>query len=666
MTEHDALQSILAEIAQDVANKGDGRTPAEAFDAYRTGLEPLVDPYVHDGFVDEQRALKRFFSETATLHLAVSVIPQWCAVHDVGRAEGFWDIHPEAGLFSWYKVPKALSSRIRDWAAAHSDIEDVVQAVALVAEGSLAGLRRRALGEFFTPTEIARHLVALADYDPLTISTHKVVDPSCGSGNLLASVAAAVVEAVQTGSLDAAKAVSGMNRNICGFDIQPIAVLLTRLQLLLASLPVLEHCGLPDANVYEILSFSSVQLADPLCDPEDRWDRFAPFDLVVANPPFMKVAKGSLPCVTYYEDVLAGQPNLYQLFLWWAIRATRPGGRISFLVPQSMRAGQYLNRLRQAIADSCELTAITCFPGGTGIFDSVDQQMMLVALRKRAKTPEKPNVAIRVSADRQSLDQLCALNVGNDQVVRMQGNRLVWCVSDDLIDYAIMGKVYECETVLREVDELRVLNGGFVWNQHKERLTPREGEKTLPLLSSASIGVHQLTFPPSDGRVSQRLFVDGTPPLTEPIHRDAAILLKRTTPHKTRGRRMVAALLSHSFLAKYPAYFAENHVNLICSTRSGVPEHDLLGLCAWLNSRLANFVFSMMNGSSHLSKFELELIPTPVPLLTELDDLAGNLLASPAEKRREVLDRIDEHISEYFGLSLEESQRVAQVVPPAI
>jgi len=666
MTKPENLQNILTEIAQDVASKSDSRIAAEAFDAYRRCLEPLAEPYVHNGFLDEDKALPRFLSETATLHLAVSIIPQWCAVHNLGYAEGFWDIHPEARFFSWYKVPKALSSKIRNWAIAHSDISDVLQAVALVAEGSLARLRRRSLGEFFTPTEIAQHLVALTDYDPLTILEYKVADPACGSGNLLAAVVAKTVEATQSGSLDPVAAISGMNRNISGFDIQPIAILLTRLQLLLASLPILKCSGLSDTNVYETLAFPCVQLRDPLSAPEDLWDLFAPFDIVLGNPPFLKVTKKQLPFVTHYEDILAGQPNLYQLFLWWAIRATRVGGRVTFLVPQSMRAGQYLRKLRREIANTCEMTAITCFVDRTGVFDSVDQQMMILALRKLTEGSKRADVAVQISANGQSLARRSALKVGQDQLVWMQEEKPIWCISNEMMDYAILAKVCEGQPVLGRSKEFKILNGGFVWNQHKERLRSTESDNTLPLISSASIGVHQFTFPPSGKRVSQRLFADATPPIAEPTHKARPILLKRTTPRKARGRRIVAALLADDFLAKYPTYFVENHVNLIRATQRSTADRYLSGLSAWLNSRLANFVFSMMNGSSHLSKFELEIIPAPMPLLGELSDLTNILLTSPAETQREILDQIDELIFMFFGLSSEESKRVVQVVPPAI
>jgi adenine-specific DNA-methyltransferase len=668
MTESKTLPSILTEIAQDVASKGDSQVAARAFKAYKRCLESLVEPYVGDGFLDEDKALPRFFSETATLHMAVSLISQWCATHEhqVGRTGGFWDIHEESRFFSWYRTPPDLSAQIRNWVTVHPDIDDMLQAVTLTAEDSLAGLRRHSLGEFFTPTTIAQHLVDLVDYGPRITLDEKVVDPACGSGNLLAAVVGRTAQAVHSGILDPLQAISALNSNTFGFDVQPVAVLLTRLQLLLASLPIWEHSELPGKNVYETLSFPGIRLRDPLSDPDDLWDLFARFDVVVSNPPFLKVTKSRLPFVEKYEKVLYGHVNLYQLFLWWAIRATRPDGRLVFLVPQSIRSGQYSSRLRQEITDACDVVAVTSFVDRTGVFDCVEQPMMAIALKKPAAESQKPDVKVRISANGQTLGEIPALTIGQEQVVWTQDGVSTWCVSNERMDYEILAKVFGEHTTLGEMEDFRILNGGLVWNQHTERLKPTGDEDALPLISSASIGVHRFIFPPSDKRVSKRLFVDATSPLPGPVYENTSILLKRTTPKIMRGRRIVATMLLNDFVERYGGYFAENHVNVIVPQQDDATSRQLLGLCAWLNSRLANFAFGMINVSSHLSKFDLSLIPVPISLLTELSSLAERLADNlPDEQIKETLERIDEKVFVFFGLSSKESQRVRQVVPSA-
>jgi adenine-specific DNA-methyltransferase len=373
--------------------------------------------------------------------------------------------------------------------------------------------------------------------------------------------------------------------------------------------------------------------------------------------------------VEKYEQVLSGHVNLYHLFLWWAIRATRPAGRLVFLVPQSIRSGQYSSRLRQEITNACDVTAITGFVDRTGVFDFVEQPMMVIALGKPSDAGiQKPTIRVRISANGQALGNNPELKVAQEHVVWTTDSTSVWCVSDKESDYGVMVKVCKGWTTLGQAKQFRILNGGFVWNQHTDRLRSTEDEATLPLISSVSIGPYNLTFPPLDKRVSARLFADASPPLPGPIYESAAILIKRTTPKIVRGRRIVAAVLFNDFLKRYPSYFAENHVNIVVAESGSPSDRHLLGLCAWLNSRLASFAFGMMNASSHLSKLDLSLVPLPVSLLPELGDLARQVTEAPADGqgKHKILDQIDERLFDFFQLSPAESRRVRQVVPAAV
>jgi len=139
-------------------------------------------------------------------------------------------------------------------------------------------------------------------------------------------------------------------------------------------------------------------------------------------------------------------------------------------------------------------------------------------------------------------------------------------------------------------------------------------------------------------------------------YQEIAFLIKRTTPKKKFGRRIVGTMLSYEFLNKHPVYFAENHVNLIKSNN----KNTLFGLAGWLNSRLANFLFSMMNGSSHLSVYELERFPMPKELIVELSSLAMKLYCG--EQSQNIQRQIDEKTFDYFNLTQQEQARVKELI----
>ena len=663
MADSTALSRIIAELAANVKLVGFKNLEANsAFEEYYDSLVPLAQPYIGNGFINKSQAYERFFSETALLHLTISLIKTWCCVNNLGSASKFFEVYPEAKPFSWYEVPQTFTSQIEKWICESSDLMNFPQEIALVAENTLAGLRRRALGEFFTTSEIAEHLFSIVNSNPTLLIGWKIADPACGSGNLLKTVVAHITDAVRNGLVSPELAITNINKNIFGFDIQPIAVLLTRLQLILTSLPIFSQIDRSEKDVFEIFPLPNIRLVDPLSDPYNYWDIFASFDLVIGNPPFMKIIKENLTNLSSYEEILNGQPNLYQLFLWWAIKATKSGGNISFLIPQSIRSGQYFIKLREKLSESCRITSITCFGEREGIFDTVDQHVMAIHLIKGIEEEEQSVTAIRFPLNGEDIINTQELRINQQKVIRVLNGKNIWCISEDQLDYDILDKVYRDPQFLLNLPEIQLSNGGYVWNQNKENLADNFKENLLPLISSDSIEIHRFTFPPGGERVSKRLFAVKTNPPPGPIYSNRAVLLKRTTPEKLRGRRIVATALPDSFLQQYPSFFAENHVNLI-TPRGANCGLNIIGLTAWLNSKLVNFVFGMMNGSSHLSKFELGLLPAPVDLINSLSESAIDLYSeSHVNQRQAIMDEIDQTIFNHFRFTEEEQRRIKKIV----
>jgi len=655
MADIQALQKLLTELAANVLEIYYTRG-IDAFNSYYEIIQSLASPYVRNGFLDKKQASPRFISETAMLHMATTLFEEWCLQHNIGTAEKYFSVHQEGVYFSWYKVSKKIKKQIIQWVKTNSDIQDAPQVISLLAEKTLAGLQRRSLGEFYTPTKISEHLYTLTNFDACNITTQKVVDPACGSGNLLKVLVSDVVKLVKEGKIGAELTLQSLNDNVFGYDIQPVAILMTKLQLLLVSIPILERLNTGSANIYELLPFENIKLEDPLRNSKDYWDIFAKFDLVIGNPPYLKVIKDNLPFYKDFVEIFSGQPNLYQMFLWWAIKASRANGTVTFLIPQSIRSGQYFSKLRKEISKSCEIKAITCFTAQEGVFDSVKQQMMIISLKKNKSQQEPPKVTVRKNSNGSGLADLREIQLNQSQVVFQTNGEPLWCVSDSEIDYQIFSKVYENTYLLKNLELVEILNGGFVWNQNKPSLRPQyiSESNIVPLISAGSIGIHEFTFPPKDERFENRIFVERVYGSTELGYSTRSILIKRTTPQKMQGRRIVACELPLEFLSNYPVYFCENHVNLILPKNGS--ERFLAGLTAWLNSRLANFLFGMMNGSSHLSKYELGLLPIPTELLIILDNI------NPTDKI-ELISKVDETIFSFYRFGDTQVRRIIHLIP---
>ncbi len=653
-------QDLLTDIFADINRHLTTKTATIAFKEYVDELDYLVAPYIRNGFLDE-KAKSRYVSETATLFLVLSFVSSWYEVSGLGTLAGFLEKNQEARFFSWYKLSPKLETRINNYAESVYEFNPAHQLVALIAENSLAGLRRRSLGEFFTPSSIADHLLDLANFDPKSILSKKVCDPACGSGNLLTSVLSQIGGFVSSGELDAHDAIEAINKNLYGIDVQPIAVLLTRLQLLVASIPIIKKAKPSSADIVDLLPFENIILCDPLSESDRFWNSAEKFDLIIGNPPFLKAITGKLPYISKYNNVLSGQPNLYQLFLWWAIKAIKPGGNISYIVPLSIKSGRYLRNLRKEINGHCSITALTSFIDRKGTFKSVDQQMLAISLEKESELTSQ-YVEVRVSNNGKLLSGIKPILIDRKNAIWNKVSEPMWLISDKKIDYKIFSKVCKNQDFLGDAHQVNILNGGFVWNQNKANLQATQGENTAPLISAPSIDMHNFAFPSDDERVGDRQYVNLSCDLKMRRYSGSALLLKRTTPAKKAGRRIIGVVIPSVFIDRYSTYFTENHVNIIIPTINE-DASILFGLSGWLNSRLANFIFSMMNGSSHLSIYELEQMPSPLDLFEEIHALSIQVLKEDNPKKSEIMEDIDEKIFDYFNLSMIEKKRITKLIP---
>jgi hypothetical protein len=96
---------------------------------------------------------------------------------------------------------------------------------------------RHALGQYFTPDWLAEQLLDVAHYhgEPET----RLVDPSCGTGTFLVLALSRLRETLRKQSVSDGKALQIVLRSVVGFDIDPLAVVASRTNYVLALGPLL-------------------------------------------------------------------------------------------------------------------------------------------------------------------------------------------------------------------------------------------------------------------------------------------------------------------------------------------------------------------------------------------------------------------------------------------
>ena len=181
----------------------------------------------------------------------------------------------EIDYFFWVYFNKSLVRKIIDKikyaAAAKEDLFSI-----LYQQIFLSDLRHKA-GEFFTPSLLVSKMV-----DDTYKFGLKVLDPSCGSGNFLVNIILKIINSSNS-KLKKQAAIS----NIYGFDINPLAVYTTKINIAMLLFEYFydENSKLLNYNIFLVDS-----LFPEFPEREDQKNMnhsYNSFDLVIGNPPWL-------------------------------------------------------------------------------------------------------------------------------------------------------------------------------------------------------------------------------------------------------------------------------------------------------------------------------------------------------------------------------------------
>ena len=671
------IEKATASTATHVHEQRKSNGFREGLKQYLSFVEPAIETYEHHlgNNITNEELQKRYEYETALLHVLTSILS-----HNIKQDFLVWPVNESDSPYRWFQPPSGLSEAIEAIVKELSELDSPALAVSAMSHVSgqvLDNNSKRYLGEFYTPLPIVKHLIDLSGLkEAELLKGYRIIDPACGGGIILTAVADRVISYVEGREEVPQSVLQSLSQNIYGFDIQPSAIYITRSLLIYRCLQVLEKCD--HINLSPL--FPNIKQQDALLtydqyfsrqeDPSKHLPDDNGFHYIIGNPPFMSAKGKKLDFLKHYEDVISGHPNLYQLFLWWAVRAAIRGGVVSFLLPQTMLAGAYSKKLRDQLENHVNLISITRMTDRTGVVGNVDQQMMAVCLKVNESQsvnandlvePTDANVNVRITRNGNELLDAKSLKVKHSRITQKVEGSSVWVISDNVLDYTICERLEKQCLPLIELNEFRCGNGGYVWNQNKELLSETYEDNSLPLISAASIELYGFNFPYVGSHAShKRLFSRQDKRVEKVMHSQPALLVQRTTPRKV-GRRLIVGMPCEKFYDDYPRYFLENHVNYI-TVQTDEDKNLLYGLMGWLNSDLINFVFQLRNGNTHISAFELGLFPVHIEIVKQLVDQTKTITKAKIQERNGSIEILNETIYDWLDLGPRHRSRIADVL----
>jgi methylase of polypeptide subunit release factors len=208
---------------------------------------------------------------------------------------------------------------------------------------------RHKRGEFFTPSYLVNKMVD--DFYEIGL---KILDPSCGSGTFLVNIVLTILNS-KSQVKEKIKAIA----NIYGFDVNPLAIITSKVNVFLIILDYFapDYQELPNINLF-------------LCDslfPEDYEeiqhlnfrDLYNSFDLIIGNPPWLTYKdlydKDYQTNIRKLTDELGIKPSSQYIthieiaavfFYAVPVKFLKNNGKIFFVMPKSSLNGDHCYEFR--------------------------------------------------------------------------------------------------------------------------------------------------------------------------------------------------------------------------------------------------------------------------------------------------------------------------------
>ncbi len=275
--------------------------------------------------------------------------------------------------------------------------------------------KRKAAGIYYTPKWVTDYIVRqtvgrfIEEHDHNEILNIKILDPACGSGSFLIRAYDellnyhAQVKEKTAAELDWAERIQILTRNIFGVDLDPQAVEIARLNLLLRALAQKETLPSLADNIQcgnSLISGSDEELQHCLGDDfKDKkpfnWEEKFPgimkqggFDIVIGNPPYVmelrenkelfRTLKATALGQKYYEPKM----DIFYFFIERGLDLLKPNGYLGFIVLEYWVSRTHASKLRKKVFNETLPIALVDFNEFRVFIDAPGQHNMVVVLKK--------------------------------------------------------------------------------------------------------------------------------------------------------------------------------------------------------------------------------------------------------------------------------------------
>ncbi|MBX3447888.1 MAG: N-6 DNA methylase [Parvibaculaceae bacterium] len=446
--------------------------------------------------------------------------------------------------------------------------------------------RRKNLGAYFTPPHLVDHLVSQLQAHGVDVVEHRLRDPAAGGAAFLVPLARLKTAAWRAQKLSDREIVARLQRHLIGReidrDLATIANALVRRMLV-------DEFKIDRSLAAKVRLVRVGDSLNPKAAAKDRIDH------EVGNPPFLRLKNNDARAKrAIFSEMVSGRLNLYALFVRRALEEVPAEGTVGYVIPASFLGGPEFEAFRRRVLQLAEVLVIDQIEMRDDVFLDAIQDACFIVLRRRTTPVAMPALAQAASGVLHRNGKFSESGTAE--------------IAADGAAWRLPGLEQPQPTTLKEWG-YRATIGYLVPNRQPERLHKRSAKGRYPLIWAKSITTEGRLDFDRGAAFKGHGWVDA--PSDAPyIIRTPCVAIQRTSS-RGQKRRLNAAPIFKSFVARHGGIIAENHVIILRPLHSDAASPR--ALAAALNQPLASAQLDRICGSASISARLLESLPLPAP-----------------------------------------------------
>ena len=482
----------------------------------------------------------------------------------------------------------SLATSFNPEVTTHTLLDRVDVQRSTVFENKNSTATRSALGQFFTPSDMAAFMADF--FEPLPPTVH-LLDPGAGTGALCSAFA---IKAINQ-----SPKIKRLHITAWEIDVSFIPLLRSNMDMI-ASL--CKQYGIEFEAQIEQGDF--IQNIPPSLKNGSLFGSgLERFDCVLMNPPYKKIHSSSVHRLIL-SDYGLETVNLYTAFLWLAAKDLKPGGQLVSINPRSFANGPYYYPFRKAFFSEMTIKRAHLFNSRKDAFkdDSVLQENVIFhAIKERSQD----SVVITSSDNLEDLKK--ERRVPQTHLANPEDPELFIHLVADEKGAWIRSQMHQFKATLEDIG-INVSTGRVVDFRAKGFLQREQTAESVPLIYPGHFNCSKVIWPREDFKKCN-YFKRSPESESQLVEAGYYVLIKRFTA-KEEKRRIVSVVISPE---EVPAsvYGFENHLNYLHQKGKGLPPDLARGLSGFLSSTLVDEYFRQFNGHTQVNATDLKTMRFP-------------------------------------------------------